>query len=148
MSEKLDPSQLLLVETGAEVPGWLDPSRIECLNQHYSELYLSFVHRCADWLCAHPPVQTVVVALCISSAEDLEDRVHAIGARLVGALRGRPRARLLFSAPSDTPEPQRRRLLSSAAGLAQHEDSRGPCIVGAHFSANSPSSSRIPVIPA
>jgi hypothetical protein len=148
LSEKLDPSHLLLVETGAEVPGWLDSSRLECLEQHYSELYLSFIRRCADWLCAHPSVQTVVVALCISSAEDLDDRVQAIGARLVSALRGRPRARVLFSAPSDTPEPQRRRLLSATAGLAQHEDSLGSCIVGAHFSASSPSSSRIPVIPA
>ncbi len=144
MSEA-DCNYLLLVETGAESPGWLDQARIECLEQHYSELYLSFVERSAQWLLAHPSVETVVVALCISSTEDLEGRVQAMGARLVAALDGRPRARLLFGAPSDTPERQRRRLLSLTAELAQHEERQRPCIIGAHFSANCPSSSRIPV---
>lgn len=147
MSESEDSSHLLLVETGAEVPSWFDLSRIDCLDQHYCELYLSFVSRSEEWLRAHASVETVVVALCISSAEDLEDRVQVMGTRIVNALNGRPRARLLFSAPSDTPDPQRRRLLGLAATLVQHEERQRPCIVGAHFSANCPSSSRIPVNP-
>jgi hypothetical protein len=148
LSESQNSSHLLLVETGAEVPGWFDSSRLECLDQHYAELYLSFVGRSADWLRAHPSVETVVVALCVGSTQDLEHRVQAMGAELVAALNGRARARLLFSAPSDTPDPQRRRLLGLAAELAQHEDGQRPCIVGAHFSASCPSSSRIPVTPA
>lgn len=147
LSETEEANYLLLVEAGAEVPGWLDVSKIERLDQHEDEFHDHFVARSATWLESHPSVNTVVVALGISSAEGMEQRVQSLGTKLVSALVGRARARLLFGAPSETPERQRRKLLGLAAQLAQHEEGPQPCIVGAHFAATPPSSSRIPIVP-
>jgi hypothetical protein len=146
LSQNEEDRYLLLVEAGAEVPGWLDLAKVDRLDQRDLERHVEFVERSVRWLRTNPMVNTVVVALRIAPAVGLEERVHVLGTNLVAALDGRPKARLLFGAPADSPERQRRRLLGLAAALAQNEEGQRPCIVGAHFEANSPSSSKIPVL--
>jgi hypothetical protein len=145
LSETEEGQCLLLVEAGAKAPSWLDLTGVECLDQRACEVPLDFVGRFTDWLARHPRVNTVVVALCGSPAQDLKERARVLGTELVAALDGRPKARLLFGAPSDIPERERRRLLGLTAELAQHEAGQRVCIIGAHFAAQSPSSSKIPV---
>jgi hypothetical protein len=141
----VDATHLLLVETGAKVPDWLDLSQTGRLDQGAVESQLDFVERSSRWLVTHPTVNTVVVALSTDSDANLEARVQILGAKLVVTLVDRPKARLLLSAPPNTSERMRHRLLGLTAALAQHEDGQRACVVGAHFSASPPSSGRLPV---
>jgi hypothetical protein len=141
---------VLLVEIGATVPNWLEHQLehydVACLEQGASESYAAFVERSSSWLSEHTNVNTVVVALDGHNLQDLEERVHRLGRSLAGPLSERPRARLLFGAPADVPERQRRQILGLTAELAQPgpgNPGTSACIVGAHFSANPPSSSKI-----
>jgi hypothetical protein len=143
--DPIDASVLLLVEYGAKVPAWLESVQTTQLNQCAAESASVFVERSAKCLSAAPTIRTVVVALSAESNVDLEERIQVHGRRLVELLAGRARARLLFDAPSETSERQRRRLLGLTAELAQCEDSQQTCVVGAHFSAQPPSSSKIPI---
>jgi len=137
---------LLLIELGAQDPSWLDSSAVHRLDQGANESPSDFIDRALSWLKPNPGISTVVVALRTDSTPGLEERVQSQGQRLVAALDSRPRARLLFDAPSCTSERQRHRLLGLTADLAQHEAGQRACVVGAHFSANPPSSSRIPAL--
>lgn len=147
LSEIVTPTCLLVIESGAEEPMWVASARIACLDQQADESLPQLVERSAGWILQHSSVNTVVVALAISSSgsEDLEHRVSSHGERLVSALDRRAAARLLFSAPASISEPTRRRLLNLIANLAQQEKGQHACIIGAHFSASPPSSTRIPI---
>jgi hypothetical protein len=145
LSETEEGQCLLLVEAGAKAPDWLDPAKVACLDQRVREVHRDFVERFTDWLARHPSVNTVVVALCASPAQNIEERAQVLGTELVAVLDGRPKARLLFGAPSDIPERQRRRLLGLTAKWARHGAGQRACIIGAHFSAHPPSSSKIPI---
>lgn len=146
MSDTSEAGSLLLVEAGATVPGWLDLASVDCLDQQEHEDCEAFAERSLSWVACHPAVSTVVVALRGAPASGLDERVQNLGSRLVDALGSRPKARLLFGAPADTPERQRRRILGLTAELAQRAERASACVVGAHFSANPPSSGRIPIV--
>ena len=145
LSEIVVPTCLLLIELDAEEPMWVASPRIACLDQRANETLLQFIERSSVWICQHSSITTVVVALAVSSheSENLEQRVLAHGERIVSDLGRRAAARLLFSAPASISESTRRRLLALIASLAQQEKGHHACIVGAHFSASPPSSTRI-----
>lgn len=145
MSEIVTPTCLLVIESDAEEPTWVSSARIACLDQQADESLLQLVERSATWILQHSSVNTVVVALAMSSngSENLEQRVLSHGERLVSALDRRAAARLLFSVPASISEATRRRLLGVISNLAQQEKGQHACIVGAHFPASPPSSTRI-----
>lgn len=145
LSEIVVPTCLLLIELDAEEPMWVASARIACLDQQANESLSEFVERSSVWIRQHSSITTVVVALAVSSneSESLEQRVMAHGERIVSDLDRRAAARLLFSAPAFISESTRRRLLALIASLAQQEKGQHACIVGAHFSASPPSSSKI-----
>ncbi|HEY5954982.1 MAG TPA: hypothetical protein VIV60_00465 [Polyangiaceae bacterium] len=148
MSENPESPCLLLVELGATVPNWLERKNVACLEQGSSESHGAFADRASRWLTEHTVINTVIVALHCNTVHGLEERVRCIGKNVTRTLRKRPRARLLFGAPADVPERQRRQILGLTAELAQPDPdskSSNACIVGAHFSANPPSSSKIPL---
>ena len=136
---------LLLVESDAEVPGWVSSEQIDYLDQQANEPQQTFVGRSVYWIAEHPEVSTVIVALSLAEPQMLEQHVRTHGERIAAALDGRTKARLLFSAPAELSEPVRRRLLALIATMAQHDNGCRACIIGAHFSAAPPSSARIPI---
>lgn len=149
MSELEVATSLLLIESDAEEPAWVTSAQIECLEQNVDEPLTAFIERSGKYIVDRPALNTVVVALSMNSTGtfDLDARVRICGAGLLPCLQRRTKVRLLFSAPPHTIEAQRRRLLGLITNLTAAEKGHYSCIIGAHFSASPPSSSRIALQP-
>lgn len=140
-------TSLLLVESDAEEPAWVSSTQIQCLAQISNEPPQAFIESARNYIVGHPALTTVVVALTFTAIDnqDLESRVRMYGAGLLPPLHGRTKVRLLFSAPPNIPEPLRRRLLGLITQMTAAEKGHYSCVIGAHFSASAPSSSKIAI---
>lgn len=140
-------TSLLLVELDAEAPAWISSIRIQSLAQQGNERHVAFIERSRNYVVDHPRIATVVIALTLQTIDDqdLEVRVKTYGEGLLPPLHGRTKVRLLFSAPTNIPDPLRRRLLGLITELTAAEKGHYSCVIGAHFSASAPSSSKIAI---
>jgi hypothetical protein len=139
-------TSLLMVELDAEEPAWVSSIQIQRLAQRDNEPLLTFIERSRNYIVDHPRLTTVVVALTLPTIDhDLESSLTTYGAGLLPSLQGRTKVRLLFSAPPNIPDPLRRRLLSLITQLTAAGKGHYSCVIGAHFSASAPSSSKIAI---